>query len=215
MEASFEAAQETPIDLRYQSVELSVSSRETVRYEGVEVSVVTPAEAEQLFRELSALSYLPQKYIDDGCYARAHELALVGAQNGLELGKVFMVPERPHLLYPRELSEERARSLPPSFSGWRYHTSAFVMVREGDRLTPYVFDVGVAQGPTPLEDWQNSLLRSDRQREIVVRDRGYVFHDSSFQQRNQSVISRLKETEELIDEIGYDEYIFRVEQGWL
>ena len=76
----------------FKAVRLTVSSNRMETFEGVKVSVLTKEEAQKLFDSFRELSYIPSKYLEDGCYARAHELALIAKNNGITLGKAFLLP---------------------------------------------------------------------------------------------------------------------------
>jgi hypothetical protein len=194
-------------------IRLSVTSTETVEFEGQEITVLSLEQAQQLFKEFQQLDYIPTRYIDDGCYARAHELALIARANGMTFGKAHALPDS-GLLTP----EEGRERLPSSFAGWRYHTNAFVMVRDGDELVPMTFDLGIADRPQSFEQWRRGLghgTNGHRQVRVETRHWTYIFNDGNFRSPNQSLITGLLEAQRGIDELGYDEYLFRLERGWL
>lgn len=200
-----------PIEEEHQYAELGVHSEEKAEYQGLELSVLTPEQAQMIHERLNELEYIPKKYMEDGCYARAHEVALIAERNGLSFGKAFLVSKK-GLLYP-EGDDSRFHK---SFQGWRYHTAAMALVREeGGELSPVVFDIGASQSAQRVEDWNDSLTSREDQAELVVRKREHIYHDNSVTAPSRSIIKNLNTTQETIDELGYDEYIFRLEQGWL
>jgi hypothetical protein len=197
----------------FQSVKLECQSQRTASYQGLTLSVLTQEQAQNLFNELQQLSYLPMKYLEDGCYARSHEIALIAQQNGLQMGKAFLIaPEGDDLLYPRE----GVARFSNNFAGWSYHATAFLIVEQPDgSLVPTVFDLGVASGPQTFEQWRSHLHSRPSATSIVTRSREMIFDSGNFSSPGVSIIDRLRETENLIDELGWSEYIFRREQGWL
>lgn len=200
-----------PIEEEHQYIELGVQSDKKAEYQGLELSVLTPEQAQMIHEQLSQLEYIPKKYMEDGCYARAHEVALIAQRNGLTFGKAFLVSKK-GLLYPK--GEDSG--FHESFQGWRYHTAAMALVRDkGGELSPVVFDIGASKSAQKAEQWNNSLTSREDQAEFVVRKRERIYHDSSITAPNRSIIKNLKRTQDTIDELGYDEYIFRLEQGWL
>lgn len=206
---------EDPRDF-HQKVRFDIKEIEKTNYQGHEVSVLSYEDAKKLFEIFSQIPYLPTKYLEDGCYARAHELMLIAQNNGIDLGKIFIEPPTTgghSLLYPTNLKE--GASLDPSFAGWKYHANAFVMVKKDGVLTPMVFDVGAAASLQSVEDWKKNLSTRPQEARITVRQRDYVFSDGNFSSPRQSIIHNLIATEKLIDEIGMGEYNFMVERGWL
>lgn len=200
-----------PIEEEHQYVELGVRFKEKAEYQGLELSVLTPEQAQLIYEQMNQLKYIPKKYMEDGCYARAHEVALIAEQNGLSFGKAFLVSKK-GLLYP----EGDDSGYHKSFQGWRYHTAAMALVRdEGGELSPVVFDIGAAKNVQKVEQWNDSLTSREDQAELVVRRKEHIYHDNSITAPSRSIIKNLNRTQETIDELGYDEYIFRLEQGWL
>ncbi len=201
----------------HKSVRLPVRSKPTVKYDGLDISVMTKAEAEELFRFFQELEYMPKKYLEDGCYARAHEMALIAEKNGIQMGKAFLSPKNENgpLLYPDSLKNVKPSPFSSYFGGWKYHAVPFVMVRNGNKIEPMVFDLGVASNVQTFSEWNRNLSSKPKGNRITVRSKGHVFQDGGFRSDGESIIHRLIETEQLIDEIGMSEYVFRVEQGWL
>lgn len=54
------------------------------------ISVVSEEAAQQLFKEAAAKTHIPFKYPEDGCYARAHEMAILLEHKCIKTGKVFI-----------------------------------------------------------------------------------------------------------------------------
>lgn len=209
------AGSSTPVD--FKSVKLNnVSTKRMGVYEGVEVSVLTKDEAQRLFDSFKKLSYIPSKYLEDGCYARAHELALIAKNNGITFGKAFLLSNKDsELLYPKNIKAKNPDRFAKSFSGWKYHANAFVLVQNGDKLEPFVFDLGVSEKVQSFDEWKNNLARNPKEARIITKPGASIFHDNSFSSPDLSIIDSLVETQKTIDELGMDEYLFRLESGWL
>ena len=203
-----------PVD--FKTVKLNVSSKRLENYEGVRVSVLSKEEAQKLFDSFRKLSYIPSKYLEDGCYARAHELALIAKNNGITLGKAFLLPNKDgDLLYPKNIEANDPDRFAKSFNGWKYHANAFVLVQNGDKVEPFVFDLGVSEKIQSFDEWKNNLAHSPKESRIITKPAATIFHDSSFSSPDLSIIDSLVETQKTIDELGMDEYLFRLESGWL
>ena len=190
--------------------------KKLLKYEGVEVSVLSKEEAQKLYDRFKELSYIPTKYLEDGCYARAHELALIAKNNGITLGKAFLVPNtESHLLYPKNIKAEHPDRLTKNFDGWKYHANAFILVQNGDKIEPFVFDLGVSDKIQSFDDWKKNLAHDPKESKVITRPAATVFHNTSFSSPDLSIIDSLVETQKVIDELGMDEYLFRLESGWL
>lgn len=204
-------ALEVPVEHRHRYVDLNIRSKDKARYKDLELSVLTPEQAQAIHKKISQLDYIPKKYLEDGCYARGHEVALIAKQNNLSFGKAFLV-SKDRLLFPNEGEHDFHKS----FQGWRYHTAAMALVREENgELSAVVFDIGVSQKAQRVAEWKESLASKDGQVKFVVREQKRIYHDSSITAPDRSILKNLKRTQDTIDELGYDEYIFRLEQGWL
>lgn len=199
----------------HQRIKFSIQEKAKTQFQGQELSVISYEDALKLFEIFSSIPYMPNKYLEDGCYARAHELMLIAQENGLDFGKAFL--QRPEsgypLLFPQTM--KKGASFHPSFAGWKYHANSFVMVEKDGEVVPMVFDIGVAGRPQTIDEWKNNLSTKPNEVKLIVRQKDYVFDDGNYNSPRQSIIHNLIETQTLIDEIGQDEYNFRVEQGWL
>jgi len=189
-------------------------------FENDEVSVVTEEEAQKLFELFSQLEYLKFDYLHDGCFARAHELALIAKENGIDMGKVFLSDHTGRAsLYPKSWKNNPDAPIPTGFVGWRYHVTPYVLVEKEGELVPFVFDVGVAKKSQPLSEWQDSLMDpadTDRSnRKVTYRDRGYIYEDGRSHFPDTSIIKGQIEDQELIREHGIFDFMYYREKGLL
>lgn len=192
-------------------------SGETQSFKGDEVSVLTEDEANNLFEEFSKIDYMKFDYLHDGCFARAHEFALIAKRHGIEMGKVFLSDKNEDAsLYPQEWLDSPNPPVPNGFVGWRYHVAPYVLVKKGGQLVPTVFDVGVASRPKSVSEWQESMIQDplDEYR-VTYRDRAYIFEGGNSTSEDRSNIAGQFEDQQLMRELGVDEFLFRREQGWL
>ncbi len=185
-------------------------------YLGDEVSVLTIEEANELFEEFSRIKYLHFKYLHDGCFSRAHELALIAKEHGIEMGKVFLSSSSDRAqLFPKNWINNPQAPVPSGFMGWHYHVVPYVLVEENGELKPFVFDVGVSPKGEFVEDWRNGLEIKSGAASLTYKDRDYMFADTSYKTGEVSTIASQIEEQRLIEELGINEFLFRKEQGWL
>ena len=202
-----------PIEEKHKYVELGIDTVETANYNGFELSVLSLEQVKKIFEQVNQLEYIPKKYMEDGCYARAHEVFLIAKQNGLSFGKAFVVTDEKGFLYPQG-DEMRFHK---GFQGWPvYHTSATALVRNEDgTLSPVVFDIGASQKAQKADPWRQSLSPFKDRSKVVYHEGERIFHDSNTKAPARSLLKNLKMTQDTIDELGYDEYLYMLEQGWL
>ncbi len=210
--------------LRGPTLDICTQNISQAKHEGVEVSVLDDLEIQALLDYLDRKvkeGSIPSKYLEDGCYARAHEASLYAGELGVNVGKAFIIPsENERLLYPHNYSE--SVDFHSSFTGWHYHSAIFVLRRDQKgEVSPAIIDIGLYDRPMPVEEWQKAMSsqfrqgRQDFRPQVIFRDKEYIFHDSDYKKPGESIIARLRETQGLIDDIGYDEYLFRLERGWI
>lgn len=180
------------------------------------VSILSEEQAKKLFKAFEDVDYMLYKYMDDGCYIRAHEFALIAERFGIKMNKSFLLPEEGSLLFPDEAFKANEKAFMSGFQGWKYHVAASVYVQKEDgSVEPYVFDVGTQKKEMNYEQWKSSLNPKGQKSSVKTRPSQFIFDDSNLAMPGESVIDWLIERQEQIDELGEDEYMFRVEQGWL
>ncbi len=214
--APIEVVTEGDPNLYYQQVELNGDwQNQKSSFEGDEVSVLTEEQARELFIEFSRIEYMKFDYLHDGCFDRAHEFALIAKNHGIEMGKVFLRDaEESASLYPKEWLGKEDAPVPQGFVGWRYHVAPYVLVKKGNELVPFTFDVGVSEGPKSLQDWQKDLNPRNKRHRTTFKDRGFLFEDSRWELGDESSIAEQIEDQNRIRELGIDEFLYGREQGW-
>lgn len=116
-------------------------------------------QADRVFRYLAQQTHIPFHFPEDGCYARAHEMAQLLELNGIYSRKVFL-ENNDHYLH---VNTEWA---PNGQVEWWYHVAPLITVRQLDgSLVDMVFDPSIMSRPAPVADWQR-LQTPDRCRQI-------------------------------------------------
>lgn len=112
----------------------------------IELSSVSDEYAKVLFEILKGHKEIPFLYPQDGCYARAHAMALILEKLGVITGKIYI---------EGKLQIESNRS-PNGIVDWVYHVAPIVMVREGDKEVLKVFDPSMFDHPVTVDEWENA-----------------------------------------------------------
>ena len=222
----------------YKTVKLDTSSSgKTKLHNGDEISVLSKEQAEKLFKEFEKISYIPYEYVDDGCYNRAQEFALIAQRYGIKMGKKFLehsdnvieedfsnytgagVPDFSsmdtiHLLYPKRFQDKENKPFMNGFQGWKYHVAPYLLVESNGKIEPYIFDVGTSTQIQTEEDWAKGLMSDANKAKITTTPKNYMDKDG-FEQTNKSTISREIERLKLIEEYGESEYQYMLSRGWL
>lgn len=207
-------------DLYHKEIKFDLGRKvKKAQFQGDEVSVLTEAEAQDLFELFSKIDYMKFDYLHDGCFSRAHEFALMAKENGLEMGKVFLrEKDDKAVLYPESWKNNPDAPIPQGFVGWRYHVTPYVLVEKDGKLTPFVFDVGVAKKSQSLNEWKDSLMDPKstpvEDRVVTYRDRGYVYETGRSYFPESSNIKHQLEDQEAIRELGISEFLYQREMGW-
>lgn len=107
------------------------------------VSVLSYDELDKIFKMLASQEYIPFKYPEDGCYARAHEMSRILEEKGIITAKVFI---------EGNLRVETTNS-PKGYVEWWYHVAPVVKVKEAGKEAIYVIDPSIFNKPMPVEKW--------------------------------------------------------------
>ena len=116
---------------------------------------------EQLTRIMASKQYIPFDYLDNGCEARAHEMAQILDKMCINSGKAF-------------LSSSGINSLSYKGASWQYHVAPFVLVEDGGKVVPYIIDPSVSgKNAMTLEEWDD-VIGTFHSRNLTVT-RKYIF----------------------------------------
>ncbi len=107
------------------------------------ISILTPKQAEDIFREMAEQKNIPFCYPEDGCYARAHEMTRLMEKKGIISGKIFL---------EGDLKVE-TKNTPKGYVEWWFHVVPLVAVKKGDKIVLSVIDPSIASSPLIIEDW--------------------------------------------------------------
>ena len=107
------------------------------------ISLLTPKQAEDIFREMAEQKNIPFCYPEDGCYARAHEMTRLMEKKGIISGKIFL---------EGDLKVE-TKNTPKGYVEWWFHVVPLVAVKKGDKIVLSVIDPSIASSPLTIEEW--------------------------------------------------------------
>ncbi len=116
----------------------------------LQISIVTPRQASEIFAEMQAQPQIPFRYPEDGCYARADEMAWLLEAKGLIVAKVFA---QGFLRYQTKHNSQLTINM-----FWRnYHVAPILLVETSPKnlqitvIDPSMFDRPVSSARWLLE----------------------------------------------------------------
>lgn len=134
----------------------SVGVLTAINGENVYISDITFEYAFEIFQKMKNKSYIPFRYPEDGCYARAQEMSrLIEIEENITTGKVFIEGNLKVI----------TKNSPNGYVTWWYHVAPVVLVKG----SPYVIDPSIFQNPVPVNEWFNIQVQHDRGR----KDKAY------------------------------------------
>jgi len=115
----------------------------------VPVSVLESDAAQKLFASFVKNKDIPFKYPVEGCYARAHEMAMMASKQNIVMGKVFA---------EGDLQAKTNLSKYPIIR-WDWHVAPVAFVKDQSGETKLmVFDPSLFDKPVTVEEWKKSML---------------------------------------------------------
>lgn len=126
-------------------------------YEDPPPSVVSEAQAAQLFNDMAATSCdpftvpppcIPFLYPDDGCYARAHEMVRLMRLQGIEGEKIWIYASSDSSLAPATSNH------PDCKVNWWYHVAPTLQVTTSSGTEKRVIDPSLMSGPATADAWR-------------------------------------------------------------
>lgn len=138
-----------------------------VKIKGVpeKLSILSMDDARFVFEVLYERTKVPFIFTNDGCYARAHHMAIIMDALGVSSGKIFLSADK-HI---------NKRSLKTIVDGkeyeWSWHVAPFIVVRQEDgQLSPMVLDPSVAPYPLLPDTWISKInLNMKPANELVAK----------------------------------------------
>ena len=85
------------------------------------VSVVSEKFAQELFQEMVNQAHIPFAYLEDGCYARAHEVSRLLVKKSVITGKVFVEGDL----------RVKTKNSHKGYIEWWYHVAPTLIVDKG------------------------------------------------------------------------------------
>lgn len=122
--------------------------------DGVDASVLDQSTATSLFKKFSSDDqHIPFRYPEDGCYARAHKMCEIAAQEGLTCGKIWLGVD-PRYGY----LQVETPNAPGGTVQWGYHVAPVFYVKDPqpgapDHVTAMVFDPSIFDKAVSAADW--------------------------------------------------------------
>lgn len=139
------------------------------------ISVVSPERATALFAQLKARGDIPFLYHEDGCFARAHQMAQALDDEGITVAKVFVHGNlRIRSPYSASRNAYSGELVDPGYIFWRYHVAVALWVDSGDDKTLMVLDPSICGEPVSVEAW------TARQTEVPGSSAGAPYCTSRF-----------------------------------
>lgn len=176
-----------PALVRAQSLEELLSSRSR-RAAGLRVSmhmfgsprlsatVVKPKKLNEIFQQLASRKDIPFWLPDDGCYARAHKMAVLLETMGITSVKIFTVG--------RLRVDVDAKTHPRGEVLWRYHVAPAVLTYQNKQYQVMVIDPSLFNRPVPAQEWVNVQIDDPEDPPKVSYWPRFTYHDeSSFAER--------------------------------
>lgn len=113
----------------------------------LELSVLSETQARDVFKKLKNDPENSFEYPLDGCYARAHRMAMQMDDMGINSGKAFI--EGDNIVIDTKIGT----------IDWSYHVASLVIIKVGNKLVPSVFDPSLFDKPVSYEDWKARILK--------------------------------------------------------
>lgn len=152
---------------RYGERTLGTAVLSDYRGEDINVSLVSESLAQELFDKVAKKEHIPFGYPEDGCYARAHEMARILEKEGVITAKAFI---------EGDLRVETSNS-PKGYVEWWYHVAPIIQVEVDGKQQPYVIDPSIFDKPVPIEQWyevQTSHERGRKDNTYITRRFNYT-----------------------------------------
>jgi hypothetical protein len=125
------------------------------------VEVLSWVQAEAAFRCMASQKDIAFNYVPDGCYSRAHLMALRLVRMGYAPGKVWAFANGESL-------HARTINTPTGYVQWSWHVAPTVPVRTKHGVVDMVIDPSLFPRPVTVWEWKNSMKKSPDSREPFI-----------------------------------------------
>lgn len=109
----------------------------------IELNVISMEKAQMLFDYIEDQDQIPFFYPEDGCYARAMEMARILDQMGVNSAKIFV---------EGDLVVKTYRT-PFRFAIWDYHVAPVIAVRDRGDIKLMTLDPSIMKRPVTVDEW--------------------------------------------------------------
>ncbi len=143
----FNFASLVSLNSSYALVDRTIGTTTVIGYGGknLEVSSISQEYMNELFEQLRINKSIPFAYVDDGCFARAHKMAVLLEDQGVITVKTFLMGD----LRLVDVNH------PKGFVDWWYHVAPSIYVKEIGALV--MFDPAAGNEPVSKKDWVYNL----------------------------------------------------------
>ncbi len=121
--------------------------------EKLKATPLSPDQAQMWFKFLALQSDIPFRYVDDGCYARAHRMAEIMEAHGVTSLKIFIFSKDENT----KLFKIKNPYVAQGFSLWTYHVAPAVLVQDGDKFDFMVIDPSLMSRAVVSGDWLKTI----------------------------------------------------------
>jgi hypothetical protein len=132
-----------------QSEAQTTSVYSSLNKKSVELSVLSEERANEVFNKLKNDEEIPFDYPLDGCYARAHKMALDMDDMGIISGKAFIEGD---MYVDTKMTEAE----------WSYHVASLIMVKKNGKNIPTIIDPVLFDHPVSYDEWKGLLLKNPK-----------------------------------------------------
>ena len=156
------------------------------------ISILTPKQAEDIFREMAEQKNIPFCYPEDGCYARAHEMTRLMEKKGIISGKIFL---------EGDLKVE-TKNTPKGYVEWWFHVVPLVAVKKGDKIVLSVIDPSIASSPLTIEEWvAKQTSHPEGKAEALYKTERFNYRPSDkMQQLDKYRVKDIEDTVQTLDD---------------
>ncbi|WP_437912944.1 protein-glutamine glutaminase family protein [Sorangium sp. So ce302] len=186
-------------------------------------TVVTPQRAQDLFDLVSARTCdpsspspgcIPFLFVDDGCFARAHEMARLIRAEGIEPEKIWMY-------YTQPINDIPHPNHPYCKVGYAWHVAPVLTVQTSQGQDEWVIDPSLFSRPVSVAEWtrrqanRGTVYHSDADKYIYLPAERVDMTDSTYTQTNEKLAHWAKALSEQVKCAGPPPYPCRTAQQCL
>lgn len=115
----------------------------------IELTVLSEDRLKDVFKKIQDDEDNSFAYPYEGCFARAHKMAMVMDDLGIVSGKAFVEGQMHFKTKEAEFT-------------WTYHVASLVLVKKGKKLVPMIIDPAIFKRPVTHDEWKAFLLKDPK-----------------------------------------------------